>query len=223
MRYSLRGNLRVEDLEGIMRQWVADLVDHHIDEVSGLSLYFTPRTGGRRVEFRGQAGEVVDHIALEPIARKIYTGSATAVKTAVIDWAVAPLDTELRNIVAYLVERWELIVFDLAMMIDSHPMQVSRHLRSEIPRLTPEEQDRLALLQEINRLYDKLEQPIPIATWLRGDHCMRAYPGMQPLHQLMSSGQEAAVRMRDAFFALSQSEARVVLEAEFDAILDGPL
>lgn len=230
MRYSVRGPVGLSHLEAVMRQWIDDLTDHEIDEVVGLSLYFSPRSRGSRVEFRSDSGEVVDHITLEPIARKVYTGTAAAVRAPVRAGsatdrppkAAASEMLDHANSVALLKARWELDDFDIATLMDSHHVRVSRILKFELPTLMRPERERLALLVEIDRLYDALRQQEPIAAWLRWGGTMLAFPGDKPLNQLLAFGPGALARMRDAFRVLADGHTPVVLDAGFDAIIDGP-
>lgn len=225
MRYSVRGLVGLSHLEAVFRQCVDDLADHDVDEVLGLSIYFTPRSLGRRVEFRGDNGDVVDHIALEPVARKVYAGTATAVRAATAERPASVVVSELlanANSVTHLTQRWQLIDHDVATLLDSHPVRVNRILKYELPELMRREQERLALLLEIDRLYESLCQQLPIADWLRGNGTMRGCPGECPLDQLKSSDVAVMVRMRDALRLLADDDAPVELNAGFDAILDHP-
>lgn len=224
MRYSVPGPIGIGNLEATVRQLIDDLADHEVDEVMGLSLYFTPRSHGRRVEFRNDNGDVVDHIALEPVARKLYSGAANAIRAAE-KRPNSELINEMMgtaNSVRHLMQRWRLVEYDMAILLDSHPFRVNRLLNCDLQEMRGSERERLTTLLDIDRIYENVEQHSSIADWLRGGAKMEGYPGECPLEQLKLSDTTTMARLRDALRRAAAKDTALDVDGETEARIDSP-
>jgi hypothetical protein len=229
MRYSVVGLVGISALEDVMRQCVDDLANHDIDEVRGLSIYLAPRSKGRQVDFHANDGEVIDHIKLQPVTTRSYTGTSAVRRREPAERSEALVGIDMiahASDVSRIMANWRLDLLQMAALMDSDQVRVARILLHELPMLLRRELERLSLLAEIDRYYEALDPDLPISEWLRSDAAMLAYSGAMPLEQLLSRGREALVRLRDALCALTpsaaSSRAAISLGAGFDDILDRP-
>lgn len=227
MRYTVRGRLTPPVVREVLQQFAQHLSEHEVDELTSLSIYYTPYSAGRKVEFHSPDGQNIDQIIVEPVATRLYRGTGTPVQRQPYSTKPAP-NAGLQGAaqaVAKILEKWRLSHQALAVLMYSHEVRIPRLLNLELPFIMKREKARLSILQAIDESFDALAQPVGIGEWLRSDATMATFEGECPLDQLLWGGEKALLRMRDALSALSElcwsGEDCPPIVSGFDEILEG--